>query len=714
MRSLLYGMLLLPALSTAGTAVFLGDPDEEPLRLGFERDRLIQDDGSYRFENGYSDWYSHRHPPGAYHDHWPDFWPDYQGDLYPGLADAIGTGDFDISLTLDPRSQPLGHEGGGGQRFGIYLEFEGDRPYILFGFDANYGAPHLANRPFAIVSQAYWTYYGDSEWDATGTAETLTLSRRGDVFFLYSSSRGSGFKALAGERINGEIHADLNGPEAIKPADLRDVGTGRRLSAITVYGESEDGSAFPPGSARIQSIVVRSPALDQNVNPQHWVPPLTAFEVPANEDAVAQLVRYSGVVTDEAGQPMYYAHVRLHDGDRFHTDITGPDGRYEILAAPGRYRLSATANGFAEQRVRAKPGRDFVLKDLGQRFVVGEDAPNIQSAIDMANAGDVIELPAGVYREHFELEPGIAIEGAGESTVLVGEAYHAVAIRPFMKEWTAVWAQIPMKFKSYLSDVRLSGFQADGGTVFWPYTAENLSDRIALLAAIDFQDVAGVAAILRDQPELANTPFWAPGAGKFGGYYLARNADSWLPDADEQKSVEIARLLLAAGADINQPGGQSNVWGGTPLHCAVWYGNLALTRFLIEQGADIELNEMVGGSGGTPMEWAVYQGERLEGVVEILIEGGAHYSVIDLLLVKSRRLWDELGDPNKLHEDRVNDRMETPLHTAVRQNMTDITMKLLELGADPEMRDGEGLTVKERAVAEGDTRPGILAALGLQ
>ena len=71
--------------------------------------------------------------------------------------------------------------------------------YLIIGFDGIGGEPQPGNRPFALAGQGYWTYYVD-ERDVTGTAETITLVRRGDVFQLYTASAGSSFVAAAGQR----------------------------------------------------------------------------------------------------------------------------------------------------------------------------------------------------------------------------------------------------------------------------------------------------------------------------------------------------------------------------------------------------------------------------------------------------------------------------------------------------------------------------------
>ncbi|MCB1191228.1 MAG: ankyrin repeat domain-containing protein [Leptospiraceae bacterium] len=63
------------------------------------------------------------------------------------------------------------------------------------------------------------------------------------------------------------------------------------------------------------------------------------------------------------------------------------------------------------------------------------------------------------------------------------------------------------------------------------------------------------------------------------------------------KNVEVAELLLKAGADINAKG-----WSDmSPLHIAVEYGNLDLVKFYITHGADINAQGIMG---ATPLELA--------------------------------------------------------------------------------------------------------------
>ncbi|XP_046746534.1 tonsoku-like protein isoform X2 [Diprion similis] len=67
-----------------------------------------------------------------------------------------------------------------------------------------------------------------------------------------------------------------------------------------------------------------------------------------------------------------------------------------------------------------------------------------------------------------------------------------------------------------------------------------------------------------------------------------RDNFGWTPlhEAANHGYVEIVRLLLNAGADLNDPGG-SNCEGITPLHDAASCGNFSVMNLLIESGANI-------------------------------------------------------------------------------------------------------------------------------
>nr|WP_272956132.1 ankyrin repeat domain-containing protein [Actinopolymorpha rutila] len=75
--------------------------------------------------------------------------------------------------------------------------------------------------------------------------------------------------------------------------------------------------------------------------------------------------------------------------------------------------------------------------------------------------------------------------------------------------------------------------------------------------------------------------------------------------------VEAMRLLLEQGFDVNA-GVRGGVLGPplrrTALHEAALAGNLPLTRFLVEQGADPELRE--ASFDATPLGWAEHSGEE--------------------------------------------------------------------------------------------------------
>lgn len=80
--------------------------------------------------------------------------------------------------------------------------------------------------------------------------------------------------------------------------------------------------------------------------------------------------------------------------------------------------------------------------------------------------------------------------------------------------------------------------------------------------------------------------------------------------------IEVVKLLIERGADVNAKGGW---WVVTPLHWAADNGHTEMVWLLLEQGADV--NARTEEHGYTPLHWAANNGHRA--TVELLIAAGA-------------------------------------------------------------------------------------------
>jgi ankyrin repeat protein len=90
-------------------------------------------------------------------------------------------------------------------------------------------------------------------------------------------------------------------------------------------------------------------------------------------------------------------------------------------------------------------------------------------------------------------------------------------------------------------------------------------------------------------------------------------------------SLDVTRLLIDSGADINAKEGMSN----TALHIAVTANDIDFVRLLIDSGADIEAKAYLD---WTPLLQAVSQ-QYLD-IAWLLIENGANADSIDLSCLK--------------------------------------------------------------------------------
>jgi ankyrin repeat protein len=139
------------------------------------------------------------------------------------------------------------------------------------------------------------------------------------------------------------------------------------------------------------------------------------------------------------------------------------------------------------------------------------------------------------------------------------------------------------------------------------------------------------------------------------------NPNTWSPPlyfAAGQGDVEVVRLLLDHGADINE----TNANQTTALHQATLNGRAAVVKLLIERGAKIEAKDQFG---ATPLHEAAHWGQP-EAARELLDRGAN---------VQAR---DDHGD--------------TPLHIAAHRGCTAVVKLLLDRGANIEARNKDGMT----------------------
>jgi ankyrin repeat protein len=147
------------------------------------------------------------------------------------------------------------------------------------------------------------------------------------------------------------------------------------------------------------------------------------------------------------------------------------------------------------------------------------------------------------------------------------------------------------------------------------------------------------------------------------------------------------KLLVEHGVDVNQPTTKQN---RTPYQEAVLTGNSELAEYLLQQGAKrIELDEterFASACVGGRREEAFAILKNNPNLVERLAEQRRSeivHSAAASGRAEALRLVAELGfDLNALILDR------TPMHDAVWRNHVDTIKLLIELGADPTIRDG--------------------------
>ena len=145
-------------------------------------------------------------------------------------------------------------------------------------------------------------------------------------------------------------------------------------------------------------------------------------------------------------------------------------------------------------------------------------------------------------------------------------------------------------------------------------------------------------------------------------------------------NVELLRLLVEYGADVDALGYEGNHGMAPPLVLACWEGTLETVRLLLEAGANPNIPSIPGGSA---LHSAInhYDAEK----IELLLQYGARHDIFsaaavgDLDEVK-RQLMPPDGDWLINRRDIVRDR--SPIEWAVFHRQEGIAEFLLEAGAE--------------------------------
>lgn len=226
---------------------------------------------------------------------------------------------------------------------------------------------------------------------------------------------------------------------------------------------------------------------------------------------------------------------------------------------------------------------------------------------------------------------------------------------------------------------------------------------VQLLQAISHGDVARVEAMLQEDKSLAKVWVYDGEAG--GETLLHRHCSRWNVPVTEEH-LQIARLLVRHGADVNALAWASNQRKATPLMVHAWLGQTGLVKLLLELGGDPNIPAE---DGELPIDTAAVH--RHSETVEALIVAGSRFDLGHVILAGLKERVVEILDRNPAevnqHLPARNPRRDVPglpLQVAIaggefKPEQREIFQLLLARGADVHAQDRTGQTPLARAIA---------------
>ena len=164
-----------------------------------------------------------------------------------------------------------------------------------------------------------------------------------------------------------------------------------------------------------------------------------------------------------------------------------------------------------------------------------------------------------------------------------------------------------------------------------------------------------------------------------------------MADAGNRVGVQ---TMLDAGVDVNVRG---RVWGEAALHRAAFQGHVDVVRLLLERGADVTLRDRCYHS--SPLGWAAHAEQRA--ALDLLLEHPERLDLRDAVeFGKAERVAELMGETDP-DASIAGGEPGVLLRAAAHGGHLDLVRILLERGADPDLRNSEGLSAADYAREQG-------------